>query len=99
VIWFDVAWAESEHVAAAQHGEEGGLGWGFIFKLINFLVFFYIIFRVAKKQLPVILNKRQEEVTKALAEAKAKEEQAHTLLREYDKKLNGLGDLIQKNIK
>jgi hypothetical protein len=67
---------ESIHEVYGSNMSEGGL--------INFLVFFYIIFRVAKKQLPVILNKRQEEVTKALAEAKQRElERIDVLEREY----------------
>lgn len=102
-LLFSIALMSSPLFANSEAGEghaahEGGLGWSFAFKVINFAVFFYILWRVAKKQLPGILQKRRADLAEAMEAAEKKEKEAHALLQEYDRKLGDLGMVIQKTL-
>lgn len=87
-----------EAAHGAEHHVAGPISWSFLFKLINFAVLVYILMRVARKQLPSFLQSRRDEIATALDKAKAREEEAHALLREYDKKLGDLGKLIETTL-
>ncbi len=82
--------------ASGGHGGDAGLGWGFLFKVVNFAIICGLLFYVARKQLPAFLNQRRQQVAEALEQARKSEEQAHRLLKEYDDKLNRLGVEIEQ---
>ena len=83
--------------AAGGH-ESHGPGWSFIFKWVNFVIAVGIIFVVAKKRLPELLQQRSDSVASAIEDAKRQEAAATALLKDYESKIAELSNETKKMI-
>jgi F-type H+-transporting ATPase subunit b len=72
---------------ASGGGEETPLWKEYMWKIINFLILFVILFKFAKKPLADFLRKRSETIAKTLQEAKAARETAEKALKEVQERL------------
>lgn len=73
---------------ASGGGEEHTPLWKeYMWKIINFLVLFIVLYKFAKKPLADFLQKRSETIAKTLQEAKAAREAAEKALREVEGRL------------
>ena len=64
-------------IAAGGGGHDSGMGLAFLWKVINFAIIAFVLFKVGKKAMPGVLNKRREDVAKALDEAQQRENEAN----------------------
>lgn len=72
---------------ASGGGEETPLWKEYMWKIINFLVLVFILFKFGKKPLQNFLKQRSETIAKTLQEAKAAREAAEKALREVEERL------------
>jgi F-type H+-transporting ATPase subunit b len=82
----------SASIAFATGGEEGSAGAiakDYLWKIINFGILFFIIFKFGKKPLQDFLKKRTELIEKSLKEAKEAKELAQKALAEVEERLEG----------
>jgi F-type H+-transporting ATPase subunit b len=70
-----------------EEGEHGSLLKDYMWKIINFGVLAFILFKFARKPLQNFLQKRTELIEKTLSEAKEAKEAATKALREVDERL------------
>jgi len=70
-----------------EEGEHGSLLKDYMWKIINFGVLAFILFKFARKPLQSFLQKRTELIEKTLSEAKEAKEAATKALREVDERL------------
>jgi len=77
-------------LAFASGGEEGGAGAIFkdyLWKIINFGILFFVLFKFGKKPLQAFLKQRTELIEKGLKEAKEAKELAQKALAEVEERL------------
>lgn len=72
---------------ASGGGEETPLWKEYMWKIINFLVLVFILFKFGKKPLQNFLQQRSETIAKTLQEARAAREAAEKALREVEERL------------
>ncbi|MBI4685234.1 MAG: F0F1 ATP synthase subunit B [Nitrospirae bacterium] len=80
----------SAAIAFASGGEEGGAGAIFkdyLWKIINFGILFFILYKYGKKPLQSFLRQRTELIEKGLKEAKEAKELAQKALAEVEERL------------
>jgi len=85
---------------AGEVGEEHGGGGihisGLLFATVNFLLFIYLLHRVASGWVREKVRQRYDTVVQALAEAKQAKEEAEALKQEYEQRLKGLAGEEEK---
>jgi F-type H+-transporting ATPase subunit b len=81
--------------ASAEGGHAAGPGLPILWKVINFSIIAFVLYKVGKKAMPGILEKRREDVAKALDQAQERENEAAALFNEYEEKLGDLESQIE----
>ncbi len=79
--------------------ESGGGGLhisGLLFATVNFLLFIYLLHRVASGWVREKIRQRHDTVVQTLAEARQAKEEAEALKQEYEQKLKGLAEEEEK---
>jgi len=79
-------------LAFASGGEEGSAGAiakDYLWKIINFGILFFVLYKYGKKPLQDFLKKRTELIEKSLKEAKEAKELAQKALAEVEERLKG----------
>ncbi|MDP2278168.1 MAG: F0F1 ATP synthase subunit B, partial [Nitrospirota bacterium] len=86
------------HASGGEEGSAGAVAKDYLWKIINFGILFFIIFKFGKKPLQDFLKKRTELIEKSLKEAKEAKELAQKALAEVEERLKArdreIGEIV-----
>jgi F-type H+-transporting ATPase subunit b len=81
----------AEHGAAAAHsGETPERIWDLIFRAINFIIFFGVLFYLLRKPLKQALGGRRDSIQKELQDLEAKKEEANREFQALEKRISNI---------
>ena len=79
------------HGAAAAHGGETSARlWDLIYRSINFIIFFGVLFYLLRKPLKQVLGDRRDSIQKELQELEAKKEEANRAFQALEKRISNI---------
>ncbi len=90
-----LSWGADPH-AQQGHGEGGLHLSGLFFAAANFLIFIYLLYRLAYGWVKDRLRQRHESVVQTLSEARRAKEEAKALKHQYEERLRGLAQEQEK---
>ena len=83
-------WAAGHGAAAAHGGETSARLWDLIYRSINFIIFFGVLFYLLRKPLKQVLGDRRNSIQKELQDLEAKKEEANREFQTLEKRISNI---------